>query len=205
MDFIRFFDDKDWKKLVRSANALASRIQGSVADGITGLESRVEDLEDRVPTLGTPQATTSGVAWDFPVPSWATEVQIPISGFQTNGTSIPMIQLKGSGAFEATGYSGAAANILDAGSGVVANNSTGFLIAGVWAATRIFHGTVTLTLLNSSTNKWTMSVSAGLSDTARVQWGGGSKTITGALTEVRLTTVTGVNTGVAGEVNTRSS
>src|SRR5688572_8161515 len=52
MDFIRFFKKKPGEtpeqyndRLVRSLNALGSRVQGDVSSGIEGLESRVEDLE----------------------------------------------------------------------------------------------------------------------------------------------------------------
>jgi hypothetical protein len=51
MDFIRFFDlskaetVQDWiKKTVRLLNSLASRIQGSVSEGIEGLETQVGKL-----------------------------------------------------------------------------------------------------------------------------------------------------------------
>ena len=57
MDFIRFFDigpegtDRWRSSLVRALNALAARIQGSVADGIIGLEDRVDILEDDVDAI----------------------------------------------------------------------------------------------------------------------------------------------------------
>ncbi len=49
MDFIRFFIGEEDKKRVRSLNALGSRVQGSVTDGIVGLEALVA-AATRMPT-----------------------------------------------------------------------------------------------------------------------------------------------------------
>jgi len=62
---IQFFDkgvddDNNWrKKLVKSLNALATIIQGSVTDGIDGLDTRVENLEAATALLNTVVNTTS--------------------------------------------------------------------------------------------------------------------------------------------------
>ncbi len=68
-DFIRFFKKKEGEtpeqyndRLVRSLNALASRVQGDVSSGIEGLETRVDTLEDDTGLLNTVVDLTSAVA-----------------------------------------------------------------------------------------------------------------------------------------------
>lgn len=144
---------------------------------------------------GTAVASTSGTSLDFlSIPAWVKRITVMFSGVSTNGTSIPQIQI-GAGSIDATSYSGSAwlANTNNT------NMSTGFLITAVNAAVSVYHGAVTLTLVGS--NVWVATGVLGVSNTASTSNLGGSKTLSGTLDRVRITTVNGTDTFDAGTVN----
>lgn len=151
-------------------------------------------------TSGTAQATTSGTAKDFTgIPSWAKRITITLSGVSTSGTSLLLVQI-GDGSVATTGYdSGASIG----GTGVVSTTSTaGFIFeaAGGGGAATSRHGVVTLH--NVSGNTW-VSSNVGSYGTYGVAFilGAGSKTLSGVLDRIRLTTVNGTDTFDAGSVN----
>ena len=150
---------------------------------------------------GTVTATTSGTSHDYTsIPSWVKRITVMFSGVSTNGTSTPMIQIGDSGGFEATNYLGATGSD-SGGGGVWAGHNTGFLLFGDIAAAAVFHGIVTLVLLDAATNTWAASIVCGRSDAAINAHGGGSKALSATLDRVRLTTVNGTDAFDAGSVN----
>jgi hypothetical protein len=151
-------------------------------------------------TAGTAQATTSGTFVDFTsIPAWAKRITLTLSGVSTNGTSLLLVQI-GNGSIATTGYdSGASIG----GTGVVSTTSTaGFIFeaGGGGGAATSRHGVVTLH--NVSGNLW-VSSNVGSYGTYGVAFilGAGSKTLSGALDRVRLTTVNGTDTFDAGSIN----
>jgi hypothetical protein len=147
--------------------------------------------------LETSQATTSGTFKDFTgIPSWAKKITIMFNRVSTNGSSNIGIQI-GAGSVETTGY------ISNAGS---INNTPGYFSGGtslliVWFNTTtpaLMTGHVTLTLVSS--NLWLHSgvLDNGLNAMEGVA---GSKTISGTLDRLRITTVNGTDTFDAGSVN----
>ena len=152
---------------------------------------------------GTAVASTSGTSIDFTsIPSWAKRITVMFNGVSTSGTSVPIIQIGASTTPETTGYLGSftISNTTSAS----ANLSTGFAIGILGtpqAATTVKHGIVTLALLNSSTNLWSAFGVLGQSDIAQSGFLGGSKSITGTLGVVRITTVNGTDTFDAGSIN----
>ena len=149
----------------------------------------------------TPTATTSGVNWDFTIPSYATNIVLTITGFSTNGTSIPIIQLGDAGGIEATGYLGTV-DVPGTGSTLAANHNTGFYLAAAWASTAVAHGSLMLTLVDAATFTWAISGCLGRSDIATgAHFLGGSYSLSAALTTVRLTMVNGTDAGDAGKVS----
>lgn len=150
---------------------------------------------------GTATASTSGTSIDFTgIPSWAKRITINLSAVSVSGTSVPQIQLGDSGGVETSNYNGSTTIVNDTDT-FAASHSAGFLLATVNTADNSFHGVVTLTLLNASTNLWACSINVGFSNTAATAFGGGSKLLSGALDRIRLTTAGGVNTFDAGSVN----
>jgi|APGre2960657404_1045060.scaffolds.fasta_scaffold07243_8 hypothetical protein len=146
---------------------------------------------------GTVVASTSGTSIDFTsIPSWVKRVTVMFSGVSTNGSSVIQIQIGTSGGFQTTGYLGS----YGYGQNPSANLTTGF---GIYndGATDVLHGSLTLNLLNSSTGIWTFNSLLGWSSRAYQLPGAGSKTLSGTLDRVRITTVNGTDTFDAGSIN----
>jgi hypothetical protein len=152
---------------------------------------------------GTSAASTSGTSIDFTsIPSWVKRVTVMFDGVSTNGTSAPQIQIGDSGGIETTGY--ICSNSVIVASVGTANFTTGFGIGvstGQWGATRVFGGSITLTLLNLATNTWSASGSVGSSDIAAMYVTAGAKSLSATLDRVRITTVNGTDTFDAGSIN----
>ena len=150
---------------------------------------------------GVSQASTSGTSIDFTsIPSWVKRITVMFQGVSTNSTSPPQIQI-GAGSVTTSGYLGTNAYIASSGSGF-ALFTTGFGIGvstGGWGAGVVFHGAITLSLIN--TNTWVAAGSVGRSDAAVTYFTNGSITLGGTLDRVRITTVNGTDTFDAGSIN----
>ena len=147
--------------------------------------------------LETAKASTSGTSVDFTgIPSWVKRVTVMLSGVSTNGTSVPTIQIGSSSGFETSSYQGS----LWTSNTNNANISSGFaLLALPNDATGLFHASVVITLLGSNT--WVGSGVVGRSDTTNTSLVAGSKTLSGTLDRIRVTTIGGTNTFDAGSIN----
>jgi len=151
-------------------------------------------------TLGTPTTTTSGTSHDYNgIPAGTKKVTVMFSGISTNGSSKPIIQLGDSAGIETTGYNGTATD-LGASTIVTSALSAGFRIRRTWASAKVAYGAMTLTLMDATNNIWAMSCTEGNTDGT----GGasaGTKSLTGELTQLRLTTEGGTDTFDAGSFN----
>jgi len=151
-------------------------------------------------TAATAQASTSGTSIDFTsIPSWVKRVTVMFANFSTNGTSDYLIRLGTSGGIVSTGYANEYGYYSGGGTGAVANQTTGVGMSGGNASDSI-QGTVVFTLLNSSTNLWVASGSLG-ETLGAIKVTGGSVTLSGVLTQLRITTVNGTDTFDAGSIN----
>lgn len=143
-------------------------------------------------TMNAAQATTSGTALDFTgIPSWAKRITLVLSGFSTNGSARPIVQI-GAGSIESSGYVGAYYD----GSGSAFSSS--FLVGGALASNVI---DATLVLLHMGSNKWQLSAAGSFLATGVPFNANGSKTTSGALDRVRLTTSNGTDAFDAGSVS----
>ena len=150
--------------------------------------------------LETEQATTSGTEKDFTgIPSSAKKITVMFVGVSLTGNRIE-IQLGDSGGFETSGYIGNIA-VLSAASQTAANFSSGFTLGIASDATATYHGTVTLTLEDAANNTWVATINLGLSDRAQSYMGGGSKSLSGVLTQISIKSENGSDTFDAGAVN----
>jgi chitodextrinase len=149
---------------------------------------------------GSATASTSGTSIDFTsIPFWVKRIIVMFGGVSTNGASDYLVQI-GAGSVAATGYLGTSGRLT---TGVVmVNYTTGFGINnGAAAASYTCHGSMTLTLLNSATGLWCASGVVGNSASNDTTVTGASKTLSGTLDRVRITTVNGTDTFDAGSVN----
>ena len=147
-------------------------------------------------TLGTPQTASTTQVLFTGIPAGTKRVTITIVGLSTNGTSDYIVRFGTSGGLESTGYLGSGQSVA-----VVTNFTTGFPLCNNIDASRTFHGQGIATIQNTTTNLWVWSNLTGASNVAAVAWGGASKPLAGALTQLALTTVNGVDTFDAGTVN----
>jgi hypothetical protein len=141
--------------------------------------------------------TASGTSVDFTgIPSWVKRITVMLSGVSTNGTSNTQIQLGDSGGIENTGYTG---SLITAGAAANTAFSAGFLTTNLIASADTQNGLITI--VNMTGNTWVASIVVGQTGTLRDSHGGGVKTLTDTLTQIRITTVNGTDTFDAGSIN----
>lgn len=169
-------------------------------DGTTGITLPGADTGVQIGSLtqATSQ-TASGTAVNFTgIPSWAKRVTVMLNGISLSGSSNFLVQLGDTGGVETSSYLGGCNTFNTAPSAL--NYSSGFLITeGAGDAGWSIYGLVTL--VNVSGNIWAESHSVGIIGTAAVSIGGGTKTLSDILTQVRITSANGTDTFDAGTVN----
>lgn len=147
-----------------------------------------------VVTSGTAVASTSGTAIDFTsLPSWVKRITVMFSGVSTNGSSSIQIQLGDSGGIETSGYAGSVTQTT-----TTSYFSAGFIFGDV-AAASVVHGLMTICLIGSNT--WAETSTLGGTTGYANRNGGGSKSLSDTLTQIRITTVNGTDTFDAGSIN----
>jgi len=150
------------------------------------------------PVRETAQASTSGTVIDFTgIPVWAKQITVMFSGVSLSGTSDILVQLGDAGGFETTGYIGRGGNASTAPAVAITTSTAGFPIR-ISAAGNSFYGQMTITNITSNTF---VSSFAGTSGATLISVGGGDKTLSDTLTQVRITTVNGTDTFDAGTIN----
>lgn len=133
------------------------------------------------------------------IPSTAKRITVIFSGVSTSGTSGVIIQVGTSSGIEATGYLGATTIAVSGAANTGTTAITGFSVISAPSAASVIHGTVTLYYVGS--NLWVSSSALGLSNAAQAVIGGGSKTLSGTLDRLKITTVTGSDTFDLGSIN----
>ena len=147
------------------------------------------------PLVSGTAVTASGTAVNFTgIPSWAKRITVMFNQVSTNGTANLAIQI-GAGSIDATSYTGGAVTPATQ----AAYNSTSFLLTGVNVAATAHSGIITLALLGSNT--WIESSALSASASGYAAYSGGSKTTSGTLDRVRITTANGTDTFDAGTIN----
>jgi hypothetical protein len=149
------------------------------------------------PLISGTAVTASGTSVDFTsIPSWVKRVTVMFSGVSTNGTSNLQIQLGTSGGVQTTGYLSEADQ---AGTG--ANSTTGLILTRSLPAAGINQGIAQLALLDAVTGTFVCSGTLTRSDAASGSFFSGSKTLSGTLDRIRITTVNGTDVFDAGTIN----
>ena len=147
---------------------------------------------------GTAVASTSGTSIDFTsIPSWVKRITVMFSGVSTSGTSSLLVQLGDSGGIENTGYLSTSITD-DTGGGSLGTSSTAGFVYYQDQASYVGYGIVTIALVSG--NIWVSSHTGRMTAT-NVVTGGGGKTLSDTLTQVRITTVNGTDTFDAGTIN----
>lgn len=183
---------------VLSINA-SGVITGSTFSGVTINSSTVNGGSI---TSGTAVASTSGTAIDFTsIPSWAKRITVMFKGVSTSGTSVPwLIQLGDSGGIETNGYLAASSRLTPSSLNAFSSTS-GFNLNLDNSGSNVCNGSITITLLDLSTNSWVASGVFANSFSAETCTVAGSKSLSATLDRVRITTSGGTDTFDAGSVN----
>jgi hypothetical protein len=171
-----------------ASNRTISLPDGTGTVAVQGVSSNI--------VSGAAVASTSGTSIDFTgIPSWVKRITVMFSGVSTNGTSVVQVQLGTSSGIESSGYAGETwqANTNNSGLGA------GFAMGVSNAAANGAYGAVTLLLI--SNNVWVASGTFGRTNFIDSVIINGSKSLSGTLDRVRVTTVNGTDTFDAGTIN----
>jgi len=144
---------------------------------------------------GTAVASTSGTSIDFTsIPANVRRITVMFSGVSTNGTAGFSMQIGNSGGIVSSGYVGGVSI------GTTYNaNSSAFFLYNSGAAADLISGNIVITLLGS--NVWVESGNLTQASNGATRVSGGSLSLGGALTTVRITTANGTDTFDAGSIN----
>ncbi len=151
-------------------------------------------------TSGTAVASTSGTSIDFTgIPSWVKRITVCFNGVSTNGTSQRQVQL-GSGSIDAASYTGGAWGWTGGSNGT--GYTTGILVEGQTSNSNTYAFGGILTICSIGSNTWVASGTFCANEqTVNQNFTGGSKSLSGTLDRVRITTVNGTDTFDAGSIN----
>ena len=143
--------------------------------------------------------TITIVGLDFlSIPSWVKRITISFAAVSTNGSSNLLVQI-GAGSIQNTGYTSNTTYLVGAVS--TQSSTAGFAMLNVNGAASIMSGHMLLTLINSATGLWVSSSVGANTSSASTFLGGGDKTLSGTLDQIRFTTVNGTDTFDAGSIN----
>lgn len=152
-------------------------------------------------TAMTAQNSTSGTFIDFTgIPSWVRRVTVMLVGVSTSASTAIALRLGTSGGLATTGYASQAASV--EGTAAASNfSATLFLLEPGGGAALLRNGTFVVSKVTGNT--WVMTTVSGVEGaaSARAVFGGGSVTLSGDLTQLRVTTTNGTDTFDAGTIN----
>ena len=178
-----------------TVNAAAGTFSGALSG------STIADSAGTIRPLisGTSQVTTSGTSKDFTgIPSWVRCITIVFNSVSLSATANLLVQLGISTGIETTGYASASSYASAAVDSSAANSTSGLIVRAGLAAASI--GGI-MQLVNISGNIWVASFTGARTDgNASAIIGGGTKTLTGVLDRVRITS-TSTDTFDLGSVN----
>lgn len=158
------------------------------ADGTT-------DVTHTPASTGLVSSSGTTVVVTTSIPSWAKRVTIALLDVNTSATANLLMQLGTSSGYETSGYTGSVDSWATTAS-TTAWPTTGCELTQGPTNLQYISGVVTLILVASNT--WVITFTGGAntatSGVAQNSQSGGSKTLSGALTSVRITTTAGTAT-----------
>lgn len=175
-------------------------IESTNSNNAVNFSAGTKDVTNAIPALeqtrisvGTVQATTSGTTIDFTgIAAGANRITVMLQDVAMDATDNLLIQIGDSGGIVATAYSSISADVTGTSSStagfIIENGSTSLSITGIMTLTRL------------TGNTWISGHTAQRIGASSHLYGAGSKTLTGELTQLRLTSVS-ASDFVAGQVN----
>jgi hypothetical protein len=171
---------------------------GVTIDGVVVKDSAIAGDYLRIASK-TAQATTTGTSKSFTaIPTWARRITVMFNGVSTDSTSPLLVQIGPSGGIVSTGYASTGVRLAAAGT-TVADSTAGFVINST-AATDLVAGALTIYAVDPA--NFIYSAEHTVKDgTTAVMTGGGNVTLTGLMTQLAITTVSGTANFDAGSIN----
>jgi hypothetical protein len=179
---------------------LATEAEALAGTSETKIVTPLRAAQAARPKMATAVATTSGTLFDFTgIPSWAKRVTVMLSGVSltSNGQYIE-VRIGTTSGVENTGYTSGYGEVTGA-TASLEESTTGFILGSSSSSDLT---TSVITLLNVSGNLWIASgtyYNAG--STADMGYITGTKTLSGVLDRVRITTFSNAGVFDAGTVN----
>jgi len=175
----------------------------TAGDGISIISStgNVIISSDR-PVLDEAQNVSGlGTSVDFTdIPSWVKRITVMFDGVSRDGASVILVRIGDSGGIETNDYVSYSVSTAITGVGG-AGNTTGFLVNST-SASHTLHGAMYISLLSENTWVSTHAIANPIATSgANGFTGSGSKTLSGTLDRIRVTTEGGVNTFDNGFIN----
>lgn len=145
------------------------------------------------------ETALAGTSFDVTgIPSWANRITVLVDGLNNSVSAINLLQLGTSGGIDATGYSALATDVGSAGATGIGSSAAGFPLTNAVGASAD-NITATVVLNRVSATKWIAS-GTGMSAVDYSISITGTKTLTGALDRIRLTTIAGSPTFSSGTI-----
>ena len=142
---------------------------------------------------------TTNTSLDFTsLPSWIKKITVMFNGVSLSSTAQILVQLGDSGGIESTSYVSSSAQARDALASIGGTSTAGFLIYQGSGGGNNATGIMTICLISGTT--WISSHSASNTAASSGISGGGTKTLSDTLTQIRITS-TSTDTFDAGSVN----
>jgi hypothetical protein len=184
---------------ILNGGTFAGTITGTTINGTTMQQGGV--AMPRM-VLSTSQNTTSGTAIDFTsIPSWVKRITVMLNGVSTSSTSPLQIQI-GSASIDTTSTYIGTNSVIGVAAVASITMSSGYLMTISTSYNAAADGrTGSLTLVNISSNTWIINGIINATSNPHTFLFSGTKTLSGALDRVRLTTQNGTDTFDAGSVN----
>jgi hypothetical protein len=177
-----------------------SKIQDGVIETADLIDATVTPAKLAQPfSAGTAVASTSGTSIDFTsIPSWVKRITVMLDGVSTNGTSFLLLRF-GSGSIDTTGYASVNGSILGTNTTNISTNTSGHLITPSVSAATNHNGTAILSLIDLNT--WIVNATSQRNDGIINNVVTTKTALSGALDQIRITTVNGTDTFDAGSIN----
>lgn len=151
-------------------------------------------------TQGAVQNSTSGTVITFgSIPSWVKRITVMLNQVSLSGTANLRFRLGTSGGLATTGYT-AFTNVIQ-NSTVVASATAGFDTNGSSTTTTTYSGLVTFVLMDPTNNVWAASGLLAMAGAVSQTVLSGVVSLSGALTQVGVTSTNGTDTFDAGSIN----
>jgi len=138
-------------------------------------------------TLGTEQATASGASVTFgSIPAGTKMVVLHFEGVSTVDAANIKVQIGDTGGIETTGYYSSAATLTTGANGMSTGNVDVFIVTSNASAANAISGSMFLTLKDDTDFTWISSHSVANEGVAAVHTGGGRKSLSAELTQVKI-------------------